>query len=77
MYVDGTYGRFSNIRYMEWKEDYAACQHAEVALRTQAAECSSAEGTSHKRHSDVEEFRQLGVLLVFLGDWIWSSVLLV
>ena len=34
---------FFNIRYKEWKEDYAACQHAEVALRTKAAECSSAE----------------------------------
>ena len=34
-----------NIRYMEWKKDYAACQNAEVALRTQAAECSVAEGT--------------------------------
>ena len=34
---------------MEWKEDYAACQHAEVALRTQAAECSSAEGTLAQR----------------------------
>merc|ERR1712136_100352 len=29
----------------EWKKDYAACQNAEVALRTQAAECSVAEGT--------------------------------
>ena len=31
-----------NIRYME---DYAACQKAEVVLRTQEAECSSVEGT--------------------------------
>ena len=41
----GTHGRIYHIKYMEWKEDYAACQHAEVEFRTQAAECSSDEGT--------------------------------
>merc|ERR1719480_87012 len=34
-----------NIRYMEWKQDSAACQKAEVVLRAQQAECNSAEGT--------------------------------
>ena len=38
-----------NIKYMEWKEDHAACQHADVALRTKAVECSSAEGTLAQR----------------------------
>ena len=63
---------------MEWKEDYAACQHAEIALRTQAAECSSAEGTLAQRHSDVWrnhdslESSSSGVI-----GLDWSSVLLV
>ena len=33
-----------NTRKVEWKKDCAVCQNAEVALRTQAAECSVAEG---------------------------------
>ena len=34
-----------NIRYMELKKDFAVCHNEEVALRTQTAECSSAEST--------------------------------
>ena len=68
-----------NIRYMESKKDFAACQNAEVALRTQTAECSSAESTLAQQAQlcggDFD--RQHGVLLVFLGNLIWSSMHLV
>ena len=43
-----------NIRYMELKKDYAVCQNAEVALRTQA-HAALPKATSHNRHSCAEE----------------------
>ena len=53
-------------------------RHSDAVRNVREAECSSAEGTvAQQAQLHGGGLDSLGVILVFLGNWRWSSVFLV